>query len=134
MAAPGYHKNLKSTNSDLEVKRSGKTHYCAGVAFERGARPGTLQDVWMWSRSKRCQDVIRQGQFYVANKKLPPRVKNHLKSYDYGGWLPLCLPCAMDSYSEFFEGPDKTKFMRPLTPEQRQNVIDGLLSIIEEAA
>lgn len=134
MAAPGYHKNLTSSNPQLEVKRAGKIHYCAGTAIERGARPGALQDVWMWGRSRRCLDAIKQGQFYVANKILPPRLRKHLLGYDYGGWLPLCLNCAMDSYSEFFDGPDKTKYMKPMTPEQRQQVIEGLQRIVGEAA
>lgn len=127
MAHPGYHKDIQSNSPDFEVKRAGKRHKCAGVAIERGARPGPLHDVWMLGRSRRCIETIRQGQLYVANKKLPPRIIDVLRD-----WFPLCLFCAIETYPEHFEGPLKVKYLAPLTPAKKARVLQGLAGILED--
>lgn len=129
MASQGYHKELTSTNVRLELKRAGKDWTCAGVYTERGNRPGRLSDMWMIGRSRRCMVNIDQGSLYVANTLLPPFVLESLRWQ----WLPLCLHCAMDSYGEYFEGADKAKYLRPLTPELREQVKRGLVRLKHEA-
>lgn len=127
----GNHKDLTSNNHNLEVKRAGKDWECGGTFVARGARPGRLRDVWMLGRSRRCQVQIPQGTLYVANRLLPSFIAGALSQYDR--WLPLCLNCAMDTYSEFFEGPAKIKYLRPASPEQQKEAERGLVRLLHEA-
>lgn len=131
MAPRGYHKGIASRNPRLEIKRAGKDHLCAGVAIERGGRVGSgrMKDVWVWGRSVRCVNTIKHGQLHIENRLLPPPVSSFL-----GDWqgTPLCLYCGMDFYSEFFEGSKKAEYLKPMTPERRRKVIEGLEKILEE--
>jgi hypothetical protein len=130
VAAPGHYKAVQSSNPLLEVKRAGKKHLCAGIAVERGARPGKLQDVWMIGRSRHCTNWIKANDYYVANKILPQRVLAVMPSYDQ--FWPTCLPCAIETYPEFFSGPLVREYLRPVTPEHREKVRKGLRRIVEE--
>ncbi len=130
MAGPGHYKQLKSTNLLLEIKRAGRDHVCSGVFLERGNRPGNLKDVWIMGRSRRCLDKIRQNTFYVANRILPPHFLADMMNYEQ--WVPTCMVCAIETYGEFIEGPEKSKYLRPMTPEIRKNVKNGLVQILDE--
>ena len=131
MASPGRYKAIQSSNPLLEVKKAGKRHTCAGIAIERGKRPGTLKDVWMLGRSKRCQGTIKTQDYYVANGILPNHILAVAWGYDHC-W-PTCLACAIETYPEFFTGPLTAQHLRPLTPERRTKVLQGLTTILDEA-
>lgn len=131
MARPGHYKAIQSSNPLLEVKRAGKKHPCAGVAVERGARPGVLKDVWMLGRSKRCVETIKANEYYVSNMILPQHVLATLPNYDQC-W-PTCLACAIQTYPEAFSGPLVADFLPPMTPERHQHVLRGIGKILKEA-
>lgn len=131
MAAPGHYKAIQSSNPGLEVKRAGKRHVCAGLAVERGERPGKLKDVWLFGRSRLCVGVIEDGSYYVANSLLPSHVLASLIAYER--WLPTCLACALEAYSEYLTGPVIAQYLRPLTPARRKDVTLGLVGILQEA-
>src|SRR2546425_856763 len=122
------YKAIQSSNDHLLVKRAGKDHTCAGIAVERGARPGRLKDVWLFGRSKRCVGKIKTNSYYVANSLMPPYIMAGLYERLYERWLPTCLFCAVEAYFEYFTGPLVAQHLRPMTPEHRNAVTRGLES------
>lgn len=130
MASQGRYKQLSSTSPLLEVKRAGKDHHCAGIAVERGNRPGKLKDVWVTGKSKRCLNKIKHGQLYVANRIVPPTLLTRWFPYDQ--WIPTCPVCAIETYPEFFEGEGIATWMRPMSPELRRDIKEGLAQILTD--
>lgn len=134
MAAPGYHKGLRSTNQRLEVKRAGKPWDCCGVTFELDVSPNDLQDMWAFGRAPRCAKQIKQGDLYLANGLLPAPMMAMLHSNPRTAWVdwPTCVMCGIEFYSEFLDGPVKIENLVPLTPEQIEEMRSGLYEILSD--
>ncbi len=130
MAVQGYYKELQSTHPRLEIKRAGRKHTCAGVAIERGNRPGKLKDVWLTGRSARCLQTIKKTEFYIANMILPPFLLADVPNYE--AWVPTCMVCAIETYGEYIEGPAKYGYLPPVTPERRKEMTKELVQILDD--
>lgn len=130
MAVQGYYKQLQSTHPRLEIKKAGRRHTCAGVAIERGNRPGKLKDVWITGRSNRCLKIIKNTEFYVANKILPPFLLADIPNHE--AWVPTCMVCAIETYGEYIEGPAKYSYFRPVTPEMRKEMTQELVKVLDD--
>lgn len=88
MAPSGKYK-IWTTDSELEVVKSQGKHECWG-AFDPGEG--------LYGRSPFCLVSIGKDACYVANLKIPARIKIRIQRW------PICLACAVWFYREVFSG------------------------------